>query len=167
MQIAIHIDIPISRYRYIPIGSDMDICISTYPYIYRYPDNCTCRYTAIQIYSYSDSCIYGYMSDLNVVYQSVIPEPICEKHPQNPLFCPLWYSPCFLFCSVQVVFLYVQRSYHGRTHKNQLAPKQPGSGGEGLLRGRKKVATPFFSCKAHHIVAVRRNIHKPLKPSPC
>lgn len=102
------------------------------------------------------------MTDLNVVYQSVIPEPICEKHPQNPLFCPLWYSPCFLFCSVQVVFLYVQLSYLCRTHKNHLAPEHPGSDGAGLYQGRKKVATPFFSGKAHHACRNRRTIYTSL-----
>ena len=151
MQIAIHIDIHISRHRYILIGSDMDICIYPHIHIYRDSDNCTCRYTAIQINIYTDSFIYGYPTVLNVVYQPAIPEPTCEKQPQNPFFCPLRYNPCFLFCIVQVVFLYVRLSYLGHTHKNQLAPEQPGSGGAGLYQGRKKVATPFFSCIAYHI----------------
>ena len=132
-------------YRYISVYS--------YRHIYTYIVIPIVTHADIQLSkknSYTDSCMYGYMTDRNEGYQSAITEPICEKHPQNPLFCPLRYNPTFLFRIVQVVFLYVQRSYLGRTHKNQLAPKQPGSGGAGLLRGRKKVATPFFSCKAHH-----------------
>ena len=78
--------------------------------IYSYPHSYPYRYKAIRTDIHPDSCMYGYMTDRNMIYQSVILEPICEKYPQNPLFCPLRYNPCFLFCIVQVVFLYVQLS---------------------------------------------------------
>ena len=69
---------------------------------------------------------------------------LLEKYPQNQLFCPMRYNPCFLFCIVQVVFLYVQRSYLGVPTKTELARKQPNPCGNGQHPGRKKVATPFF-----------------------
>lgn len=124
-RITIYTLIRVFIYPEISVDSYADSGTYRYSYIpiYTHPNSYPCRYSAIQKNSYTDSCMYGYMTDRNEGYQSAITEPVCEKHPQNPLFCPLRYNPTFLFRIVQVVFLYVQRSYLGRTHKNRTCPE--------------------------------------------
>lgn len=143
--------------------------------MYLYPDIGISIYIDIQITAHADIQRSIYTPISIAVYMDIRPIETCfinrpslhlyaKNTPITHFFAPCGITPVFCFVLCKLCFCtYGSR----RTHKNQLAPKQPGSGGAGLLRGRKKVATPFFSCKAYHNRRRATNINKPLKPLPC
>lgn len=122
---------------YIVRSIRIDISIHTCKHIGVYFGN-----TVIQADGYTASRV-----TISMLISSRCPQYIGSHFPPaSPLQSALWYTPLFLFCNEQVVFLYVRLSYLDPVPtKTQLAPKQPGSGGAGLYQGRKKVATPIFS----------------------
>ncbi len=132
-------------------------------------------YIDIQITAHADIQLSIYTPIPIAVYMAIrpietyfinLPSPhlYARNTPKTHFFAPCGITPVFCFVLCKLCFCtYASR----RTHKNQLAPEQTNSDGAGLYQGRKKVATPFFSCKAYHNRPRATNIHKPLKPLPC